>query len=64
MTLNSVLAHILRYFAEFDLTIFTNLIETYKILSGFEKASSHQFFQLQSSDYCTRGHSIKLKVQR
>ena len=30
----------------------------------FEKVSSHQFLQLQSSGYCTRGHSMKLQVQR
>ena len=37
---------------------------TYKILSGFEKIPSYQFLQLQCNGYCTRGHNMKLQVQR
>jgi len=48
----------------YDRRIRGDLIETFKILSGFERISSNQFFQLQSSGYATRGHTMKLQVQR
>jgi len=48
----------------FSRLIGNNFIETFKILSDFKNASSHQFFQLQSRGYCTRGHSMKQQVQR
>ena len=45
----------LRLTSLYDRRLRGDLIETYKILSGFEKVSSHHFFQLQSSGYGTRG---------
>jgi len=54
----------LRLTTLYDRRVRGDLIETYKILSGFEKVSCHHFFQLQSSGYHTRGHSMKLQVQR
>jgi hypothetical protein len=41
-----------------------DLIETYKLLTGKEKVSSDQFFKLYVSGHNTRGHSLKLAVQR
>jgi len=54
----------LRLTTLYDRRVRGDLIETYKILSGFEKVTCHHFFQLQSSGYQTRGHSMKLQVQR
>ena len=48
----------------YDRRLTGDLIETFKILYGFERLSSHQFFQSQSSGYCIRGHSMKFQVQR
>jgi len=41
-----------------------DLIETYKILTGKVNVTSDNFFSLYTASYNTRGHSLKLSVQR
>ena len=52
----------LRLTSLYDRRTRVDLIETFKILNGFERIPSHQFFQLHSSSHCTSGHSMKLQV--
>lgn len=47
-----------------DRRIRGDIIEAYKLLTGKEKVSYEQFFKLQISGHNTRGHSLKLAVQR
>jgi len=54
----------LRLTTLYDKRLRGDLIETYKIMSGKEKVPRQQFFLLQSKGYCTRGHVMKLQVQR
>jgi len=53
----------LRLTSLYDRRIRGYLIEMCKILNGFERIPSHQFFQLHSRSDCTRRHSMKLQVQ-
>ena len=41
-----------------------DLIETYKILTGKVNVASDNFFRLHTNSHNTRGHSLKLSVQR
>jgi len=51
-----------RFTSLYDRRIREDLIETFKILNGFERIPSHQLFQIHitqhSSSHCTRWHSI------
>jgi len=41
-----------------------DLIEAYKIISGKERIDMNQFFTLNNNGHNTRGHTLKLAVQR
>jgi hypothetical protein len=41
-----------------------DVIETYKILNGKVNVNKEQFFRLSATGHNTRGHSLKLEVQR